>query len=422
MYLLENIENNRSAEIGFYEKHGGYLALRKAYSMKPEEIIEEVKNAPLRGRGGAGFPSGFKWSIAADSPNKHRILVCNADEGEPGTFKDRKILKNKPHLVIEGIAIASRAIGAQLAFIYLRAEYPDIMRSIVHAIVEAEAKGYIGNNVLGSKNNLTIKVHRGAGAYICGEETALLESLEGKRGHPRIRPPYPAVEGYMGLPTVVNNVETLCNVPLIISIGAKAYSEIGTPGSPGPKLFSISGHVNQPGVYEFPMGVTLRELIFEHAGGIRDGRKLKGVIPGGLSTSVLTPDKIDCPMDFDSMKDCGSSLGTGAVIVLDDSTCMVKVALRAAAFFEHESCGKCTPCREGTGWIKAILERIEHGQGRDGDLDLIHDVADNIASTSFCPLGHVAASSVKSYISNFKDEFEAHIAQGCCVMSSVGAA
>jgi NADH-quinone oxidoreductase subunit F len=421
MYLLKNIENYRSVEIGLYEKHGGYSALRKAYSMKPEEILKEVENAPLRGRGGAGYPSGMKWSIAASTESNLRVLVCNADEGEPGTFKDRKMLEYKPHLIIEGIVIAARAIGAELAFIYLRNEYPRAMRNIIFAITEAEKRGYIGQNILGSKESLILKVHRGAGAYICGEETALLESLEGKRGHPRLKPPYPAVEGFMGLPTVVNNVETLCNVPLIISIGAKAYSEIGTPGSPGPKLFSVSGHVKKPGVYELPMGVTLRELIFEHAGGIRGDKKIKGVIPGGVSTAVMTPDKLDCPLDFNSMKAYGSSLGTGAVIVLDESTCMAKVALRIAAFFEHESCGKCSPCREGTGWLRAIFERIEHGEGRQGDLELINEVADNISSTSFCALGDVAATSAKSYISNYKDEFEAHIAQRCCDVSTVSA-
>ncbi len=418
MHLLENIEHHRSAEIGFYEEHGGYLALKKAYSMEPGQIIEEVKNAPLRGRGGAGFPSGMKWAVAASSHNKQRVLVCNADEGEPGTFKDRKMLENKPHLILEGLAIAARAIGAEMAIIYLRNEYPRAMRSLIFAIAEAEKRGYIGQNILGSGANLIIKVHRGAGAYICGEETALLESLEGRRGHPRLKPPYPATEGYMGMPTVINNVETLCNVPLIISMGAKAYSEIGTPGSPGPKLFSVSGHVNKPGVYEFPMGITLRELIFEHAGGIRDGRELKGVIPGGISTAVMTPDKLDCPLDFNSIQAYGSSLGTGAVIVMDESTCMVKVARRSSAFFEHESCGKCTPCREGTGWLRSIFERIEHGEGRQGDLELIHDVADNISSTSFCALGEAASISAKSFVSNFKDEFETHIAHGCCVMST----
>jgi NADH-quinone oxidoreductase subunit F len=419
--LLKNIDNPRSAELGFYEECGGYEALRKAYALTPGRIIGEVRNARLRGRGGAGFEAAVKWAMAADSPIPERVLVCNAEEGEPGTFKDRELLVHKPHMVLEGMVIAARAIGAKQGFMCLRYEYPEGRLSILKAISEAEERGYLGRNILESGQDFSIKVHVGAGAYICGEETALLESLEGRRGQPRIKPPYPAAEGYMGLPTVVNNVETLCNVPLILVLGAKAYSEIGAPGSPGPKLFPVSGHVCRPGLYELPMGITLGELIFEHAGGVRGGRKLKGVIPGGISTPVLTADKLDCRLDFVSVRAQGSSLGSGAVIVFDERTCMVKVALRTAAFFERESCGRCTPCREGTGWLRSVLERIEKGRGRAGDLELLGEVAENMSSTSFCPLGVSAGTVARSYVDNYREEFEAHVARGACGLPMAGA-
>lgn len=416
-YLLRNIEDSRSAQIACYEEHGGYSGLRKALDMEPRGIIEEVKKSGLRGRGGAGFPTAMKWSFAAADPNRPKYLICNADEGEPGTFKDRELIHKNPHLLIEGMAITALAFGAETGYVYLRAEYPAAKAVLEKAITEALEKGYLGQDIMNSGRNFHIVVHQGAGAYICGEETALIESLEGKRGHPRVKPPFAVNKGYLSMPTVVNNVETLANVPVIFEIGAEAYSKIGTPGSPGPKLFSISGHVERPGVYEFPMGTTLRELIYEHAGGIRGGRELKAVIPGGLSTPVLTPDKIDCPMDFVSMPEYGSMLGSGAVIVFDQGVCMVRTAMRTAQFFEHESCGKCTPCREGTGWIKAVLARIEGGRGEHEDIDLLLDISGNIGGKCFCPLGDGAAMTVTNYINNFRDEFEAHVREKKCVVN-----
>jgi len=408
-YLLKNIEDPRSTEIAVYEGTGGYQSLKKALSIEPKALIDEVKKSGLRGRGGAGFPTGMKWLFAAGDPKFPKYLVCNADEGEPGTFKDRPILEKNPHLLIEGMAISGRALQAEYGYIYLRGEYPAAKDVLDKAISQAYDKGYLGDNMLGSGTRFHLSVHQGAGAYICGEETALINSLEGRRGQPRIKPPFPVNKGAFQKPTIVNNVETLSNIPLIIEIGAGAYSKIGNPECPGPKLFSVSGHVNKPGVYELPMGTLLREIIYEHAGGMRDGRKLKAVIPGGISTPVLPPDKIDVPMDFTSLPKHGSMLGSGAVMVFDDSTCLVKVSLRALKFFEHESCGKCTPCREGTGWLRAILERIENGAGRPEDIHLLEDVSLNIAGKTFCPLGDGAASVVLNFIKHFKREFEDHI-------------
>lgn len=409
MHFLKDIEHPRSAEIEFYEERGGYSSLRKAFTLPPLEIVEEVKTARLRGRGGSGFEAGLKWEIVANSQDPRRVLVCNADEGEPGTFKDRRLLEERPHLVLEGMIIASRALGAELGFIYLRYEYPKAYNNLMKAIKEAEARGYLGKNILGSGMNFQIRVHQGAGAYICGEETALLESLEGRRGHPRLKPPYPAYKGFMGLPTIVNNVETLCNIPLIVDKGGSEYASIGTPGSPGPKLFSVSGHVNKPGIYEFPMGTTIRELIYEHAGGIKDGRALKAIIPGGISTPILTASQVDCKLDFISLREHGSSLGSGAVMVFDETTSIAMLALRTASFFEHESCSKCTPCREGTGWLKAIFKRLDEGQGRSDDLELIEDVSDNLISASFCPLGVSAATVARGFIRSFREELSALI-------------
>jgi len=411
MYFLKDMEHPRSTEMDFYEERGGYASLKKAFGMSPLEIVGEIKTARLRGRGGSGYEAGLKWEIVANSENPRRVLVCNADEGEPGTFKDRRLLEQRPHLILEGMIIASRALGAELGFIYLRYEYPKAYNSIMKAIHEAEARGYLGKNILGSGRNFHIKVHQGAGAYICGEETALLESLEGRRGQPRLKPPYPAYEGFMKLPTIVNNVETLCNVPLIIEIGGGAYASIGTEGSPGPKLFSVSGHVERPGIYELPMGTTIRELIYEHAGGIKDGRTLKAVIPGGISTPVLRADRIDSRLDFLSLREQGSALGSGAVMVLDDTTSMARVALRTASFFEHESCSKCTPCREGTGWLKAIFMRLCDGEGRGDDLELIESVSESLVSTSFCPLGVSAGIVARGFARNFRDELRELIPQ-----------
>ncbi|MDA8215198.1 MAG: NADH-quinone oxidoreductase subunit NuoF [Nitrospiraceae bacterium] len=410
-FLLKNIENPNSADIAEYIKTGGYKALSNALELKPSDIIDEVKRSGLRGRGGAGFPTGMKWAFAAADSKKPKFILCNADEGEPGTFKDRPILEKNPHLLIEGMIISGYALQAEYGYIYLRGEYPEAKDILEDAIKQAHDKGYLGDDVLGKGIRFYLHVHQGAGAYICGEETALIESLEGKRGQPRIKPPFPVNEGFLSKPTVVNNVETLANIPYIMEIGAEAYSKIGSPDCPGSKLYSVSGHVKMPGVYELPMGTTLREIIYTHCGGIRDGKKLKAVIPGGISTPILPPEKIDCPMDFVSMPKHGSMLGSGAVIVFDETVDLVKVCLRAMKFFEHESCGKCTPCREGVGWLRAIIERIYNGSGTEKDIDLLLEVSKNITGKTFCPLGDGAAGVVQGFIKDFRHEFEQHISK-----------
>ncbi len=409
-FLLKGIENPNSADINFYIEQGGYQALQKALEIAPADVIDMVRKANLRGRGGVGFSTGMKWyfcSLNKDISPKY--LIANADEGEPGTFKDRTILEKRPHLLIEGMVIAGYAYGAEYGYIYLRGEYPKAKVILNKAIEEAYSKGYLGYNIIGKGVKFHLMVHQGAGAYICGEASSLLESLEGKRGHPRIPYYRLANVGAWGKPTIVNNVETLSNVPLIIQIGPEEYRKIGPSNSPGPKLFAISGHVNKPGLYELPMGTSLRELIYTHAGGIKGGKKLKAVIPGGISTPVLPADKIECAMDFDSMKKAGSELGSGAVMVIDETTCMVRVLWRALKFYEHESCGKCTPCREGTGWLRRIVERIENGKGRDDDIEVINDILDNIRDRCFCPLGESLPIVIEPMLMHFKDEFEEHI-------------
>ena len=412
--LLKNIDNPESATIKAYEAAGGYQSIKKAFDLEPKKIIEEVKSSGLRGRGGAGFPTGMKWDFASRDPKFPKYLLCNADEGEPGTFKDRPILEKNPHLLIEGMIISAYALRAERGYIYLRGEYPHARDVLEKAIAEAYEKGYLGENILGKGFRFELSVHQGAGAYICGEETALIESIEGRRGQPRIKPPFPVNVGAWGMPTVVNNVETLANIPYIIEIGGESYAKIGSSDCPGPKLYSISCCVEKPGVYELPMGTSLREIIYEHAGGIKGGRELKAVIPGGISTPVLTPDKLDTPMDFVSLPKIGSMLGSGAIMVFDDTVCLVRVCWRAMRFFEHESCGKCTPCREGTGWMRNILERIENGFGREGDIELLQDVALSISGKTFCPLGDGAANVVLSFIRNFAEEFEYHIKNKKC--------
>ncbi|MCL5978967.1 MAG: NADH-quinone oxidoreductase subunit NuoF [Nitrospirae bacterium] len=408
-FLLRNIENPNSTDINEYIKAGGYKALLKAVEMKPADIVSEVRKSGLRGRGGAGFPTGMKWAFASADPKKPRYMLCNADEGEPGTFKDRPILEKNPHLLIEGMIISGYALEAEYGYIYIRGEYPAAKDILDAAIKQAHEKGYLGDNVSGKGVRFHLYVHQGAGAYICGEETALIESLEGKRGQPRIKPPFPVNEGFLSKPTIINNVETLANIPYIIEIGADAYAEIGSPDCPGPKLYSVSGHVKRPGVYELPMGITLREIIYDHCGGIRGDKKLKAVIPGGISTPILPADAIDCPMDFVNMPKHGSMLGSGAVMVFDETVDLVKVCYRAIKFFEHESCGKCTPCREGVGWMRAILERISGGSGTAEDIDLLIEVSNNITGKTFCPLGDGAAMVVQNFVKNFRSEFEEKI-------------
>ena len=413
---------NYTGMIDEYIAHGGYQALPKALrEFQPDQLIEEVKKSGLRGRGGAGFPCGLKWGfIPRDSP-KAKYLVCNSDESEPGTFKDRMLIEEEPHQLIEGIAISSYAIGCHLAFIYCRGEFVHGARVLQRALADAYAGGYLGKNILGSGFDLDLYVHRGAGAYICGEETGLLESLEGKRGQPRMKPPFPAIAGLYRSPTVVNNVETLSNIPHIVVRGADWFAGMGPSRSAGPRLFSVSGHVERPGNYELPMSITLRELIFEHAGGMRDGRRLKAVIPGGSSAPVLTEQHLDVTMDFESLAAAGSMGGSGGVIVMDDTACMVRVGEIVSRFYHHESCGQCTQCREGTAWLHKVLRRIERGRGRREDLDFLLDMCDNMKGKTICVLSDAAAMPIESYLKYFREEFEAHVRERACPFEGKGA-
>jgi NADH-quinone oxidoreductase subunit F len=399
-----------------YERVGGYKSLRKALGMKREKIIEEVLASGLRGRGGAGFPAGRKASFLPkpqESPRPSYVVV-NADESEPGTFKDREIMQRIPHAVVEGAIIAAYAVGAQAVFIYLRGEYAAEFEIMTRALDEAEMRGLVGANILGSGYSVSIVVHRGAGAYICGEETGLLESLEGKRGQPRSKPPFPAISGLYASPTLINNVETLASYPSVIRMGGKRYASIGVENSTGTRVFSLSGNVVRGGNYELELGTSLRELVYDIGGGIPDGRKLKAIIPGGSSVPVLTAAEIDTPLDFDSVANAGSMLGSGAVIVIDDRCCMVQLGLRVAQFYMHESCGKCTPCREGTRWMVQLLRRIEDGHAEQSELDLLLDTCDRILGNCLCPLGDAAAMPVASYVAKFRDDFQEHIdSEGC---------
>jgi len=395
-------------------RHGAYEGLRKALSMDPGKVIDVVKASGLRGRGGAGFPTGMKWGFVPKDSAKPTYVCCNADESEPGTFKDHVLMERNPHLVIEGVAIACYAIGAKVGYIYIRGEFLHVAAVLEAAIAEARARAFLGPNILGSGYDCEIYVHRGAGAYEAGEESALLESLEGKRAQPRLRPPFPAVVGLYGCPTIINNVETLANVPLILVNGAEWFVAIGPEKNSGPKLFCISGHVNTPGVYEASMHTTLRQLIYDYAGGIRGGRELKAVIPGGSSTPVLLPSAIDAPASFDGMVKAGSMLGSAALIVMDETTCMVWAAENLIHFYRHESCGKCTPCREGADWMLKILHKIERGDGEMRDLDLLDSVARNINGKTLCPFGDAEVALVLSTLQHFRHEYEAHISEGRC--------
>jgi len=407
------------ASIETYLATQGYEAFRKALAMAPEEIIEEVKKSNLRGRGGAGFPTGLKWSFVPRNSPKPKYVVVNADEGEPGTCKDRLLMQYDPHSLLEGMLIAARAVGACAGYIYIRGEYRYLIDILEQAIEEARRHGFLGRNILGSGMDFEVYTHSGAGSYECGEETALLESLEGKRGMPRLRPPFPATSGAFGCPTVLNNVETFCAVPPIILHGGLAFAELGTPKNGGTRLFAVSGHVNRPGVYELPMGFNLLRMIHEVAGGVRGGRKLKAVIPGGSSCPVLRAEECDLAMDFDSVARAGSMLGSGGVIVMDETTCMVRAAARILRFYAHESCGFCTPCREGTRWLAQLLARLHRGEGRREDIDLVHDVARNMLGRTFCPLGDAAAMPAMSFVEKFRDEFEAHLEGKPCPYEEV---
>jgi NADH-quinone oxidoreductase subunit F len=414
--LFRDAEGRDLTKLSEYEKVGGYESLKKALKMERAKVLDELLAADVRGRGGAGFPMGRKASFLPkpDESAKPIYLVSNADESEPGTFKDREILARLPHMFIEGVVIASHVIGANTAFIYIRGEYLTEFEILRDALEEARRAGLVGPNVLGSGWDLTIVVHRGAGAYICGEETALLESLEGKRGQPRSKPPFPAISGVYASPTLINNVETLATVPKILELGGKKYAKLGVENSRGTRVFSLSGNVVNGGNYEVELGTSLRELVYDIGGGIPDGRELKAIIPGGSSVPVLTGDEVDTALDFDSMAERGTMLGSGAVIVMDDRCCMVQLGLRVAQFYMHESCGKCTPCREGTRWMVSILRRIEDGEASQGELDLLLNVCDRILGNCLCPLGDAAAMPVASYVAKFRAEFQRHIDEGGC--------
>lgn len=402
-----------SFTLAAYQREGGYTALRQALQHKPDAITEMVKDSGLRGRGGAGFPTGMKWGfVPKDNPNP-TYLVVNADESEPGTCKDIPLMLADPHLLIEGVVISAYAIGANKAFIYVRGEVLHVLRRLQHAVAEAYEAGFAGQDILGSGVDVDIVVHAGAGAYICGEETALLDSLEGRRGQPRLKPPFPAVAGLYASPTVINNVETIASVPSIVSNGPSWFREMGTEKSPGFGIFSLSGHVTYPGQYEAPLGITLRELL-DMAGGIRDYGRLKFWTPGGSSTPLFTDEHLDVPLDFEGVAEAGSILGTRALQIFDHTTCVVRATLRWVEFYKHESCGKCTPCREGFWWLVQILQRLEEGQGTEDDLDKMLDLSDNIAGRSFCALADGGVAPITSSIQYFRDEYIEHFERGGC--------
>jgi NADH-quinone oxidoreductase subunit F len=401
-----------------YRSKGGYEALRNALGMEAAAIIEQVKASGLRGRGGAGFPTGVKWSFVPRDTGKPTYVVVNFDESEPGTTNNRELVERDPHRLLEGTAIAALAIGCTKAFIYVRGEYLWQSELLERAIAEAYDAGFLGRGIGGSDVDLDVVLHRGAGAYICGEETALLSSLEGYRGQPRLRPPFPAVEGLFASPTVINNVETLMCVPDIVLRGPEWYRELGTEKSPGTKLFTISGKVERPGNYELPLGTPLRVLLEDVAGGVLGGRALKAWTPGGSSTPMLTAEHADTPLDYESIQAAGSLLGTGAVMVLDDTDCVVDAAQRMTRFYAHESCGKCTPCREGTWWAERVLDRIEHGYGREGDIPLMDEMGGNIMFRAFCALADGAAAVIDSSLKHFREEFEEHVRLGRCPLKT----
>ena len=422
LHLFTYVEDPDQRRIETYVAHGGYTAWKKALAdMTPDQVREEVKESGLRGRGGAGFPTGMKWGFIPKNLDKPRYLICNADESEPGTCKDRVLMERDPHGVIEGMAIAAYAIGSHLMFIYIRGEFGEPIRCMQQAVKEAYEQGQLGKNIHGSGYDLEMVVHTGGGAYICGEETALLNSLEGERGQSRIRPPFPAIEGLYACPTIVNNVESLATVPHIINRGAKWYRTLGTEKSAGTKIFSLSGHVKRPGNYEVELGFPLKKLIYDPAygGGILGDKKLKAVIPGGSSTPFLPGDAIDdVNLDYESLTEAGSMLGSGAVIVLHEETCIVWAIERLIHFYRHESCGKCTPCREGTGWLEHLISRIEAGEGRPGDVEKIDDICGNILGRTICPLGDAAVMPIQSAIKHWRDEWEYHIEHKTCMVQN----
>jgi NADH-quinone oxidoreductase subunit F len=411
--LTDNWDADRAWTLASYESRGGYAGLEKALGMSPDDVVTAVKDSGLRGRGGAGFPTGMKWSfIPQDNPNP-KYLVVNADESEPGTCKDIPLMMASPHTLVEGVIISSYAIRANRAFIYVRGEVLHVVRRLQRAVQEAYDAGHLGRDIHGSGYDLDLVVHAGAGAYICGEETALLDSLEGRRGQPRLRPPFPAVAGLYASPTVINNVESIASVPSILANGADWFASMGTEKSKGFGIFSLSGHVNKPGQYEAPLGITLRQLI-DLAGGMRNGHQLKFWTPGGSSTPLLNSEHLDVPLDFEAVGEAGSMLGTRALQIFDETTCVVRAVLRWTEFYKHESCGKCTPCREGTWWLVQTLARLEQGRGTQEELDIVLDQCDNILGRSFCALADGAVSPIMSSIQYFRDEYVAHLEQRGC--------
>ncbi len=411
--LSAHWDEKDSFTIDAYKRNGGYKAAEKALAMDPDAVIQLVKDSGLRGRGGAGFPTGMKWGFIPQGDNKHHYLVVNADESEPGTCKDMPLLMANPHVLVEGVIIAAYAIRAKNAFIYIRGEVTHVARRVNKAIADAYKAGYLGKNVFGTGHDIDLVLHIGAGAYICGEETALLDSLEGFRGQPRLRPPFPAIAGLYARPTVVNNVESISAVPAIVANGAEWYQSMGTEKSKGATLYSLSGHVNNPGQFEAPLGITLREIL-ELAGGVRNGHQLKFWTPGGSSTPLFTAEHLDVPLDYEGVSAAGSMLGTKALQIFDETTCVVRAVLRWTEFYKHESCGKCTPCREGTWWLVQILRDLEEGKGSEADLQKLLDLCDNIMGRSFCALGDGATSPITSSIKYFRDEYIAHVTGGGC--------
>jgi len=410
--LTEHYHKDEFRRLDGYKKFGGYEVLKKALKMQPQQIIDEVKASGLRGRGGAGFPTGTKWGFLPKN-NEPRYLLCNADEGEPGTYKDRLMMERAPHQLIEGMIIAGHATCSKKGYIYIRGEYNYIILIVEHALEEAYKAGLLGKNILGSGIDFDLDVYAGAGAYICGEETGMISSLEGKKGQPKLKPPFPAVQGYLRKPTIVNNVETLAAVVPILRDGAPAYKKIGTEKSPGTKLFSLSGNVVRPGNYEVPLGFPMKDLIYKLGGGLRPGRRLKAVIPGGSSAPVITAAEAEsATLDYECLAQMGTMLGSGAVIAIDDSQCMVDMLAVLTHFYHHESCGQCTPCREGTGWLNKVVHSIVEGRGRLQDIDLLVKVADNMKGRTICALSDAAALPVLSFVTKFRDEFEFYVREG----------
>jgi len=416
--IFHSIHQPESWKLSSYLATGGYETLKKVVTEKvaPEEIINQVKTSALRGRGGAGFPTGLKWSFMPRHYQGDKYLVCNTDEGEPGTFKDRDIIRFNPHQLIEGMAIAAYTMGVKVGYNYIHGEIWEAYERFEEALEEARAAGFLGDNLFGTDFCFNLHAHQGYGAYVCGEETALLESIEGKKGQPRFKPPFPASFGLYGKPTTINNTETFASIPYIIRHGGQKFLELGKPNNGGTKIFSVSGHVNKPGNFEIAMGTPFAELL-EMAGGVRNGHKLKAVIPGGSSVPVLPAEIImDCTMDYDSLAKAGSYLGAGSVIVMDETVCMVKALERLSYFYFEESCGQCTPCREGTGWLYRVIHRIEHGQGRPEDLDLLASVTNNISGRTICALGDAAAMPVQGMLKHYRNEFEYHIEHKKCMV------